>query len=124
MPFHLSMMKTLRWTAVVLLLAIGAIHEYYGAFVANSYGNVYGYSHSMWFYMMGLIYCMGAAAIAANFKPNIFGTLAAIYAALLIGIYFCLGSFDTIGYVDKAIEVILMINLAMLQFRQPKHSPP
>jgi hypothetical protein len=113
-------MNTLRWTAVLLLVVVGAIHLYYGAYQAGSFGMIYGQAYSTWYYVMGLIYLVGAALIGANIMPMVFEALGAIYAAILIGIYFYMGYFDTIGYVDKAIEVVLIIVLAMMLLRKPK----
>ena len=69
---------------------------------------------------MGLIYLVGAVLISSNVMPKVFEALGAMYAAILIGIYFYMGYFDMMGYVDKAIEVLLIIVLAMLLLRKPK----
>jgi hypothetical protein len=53
-------MNTLRWTALLLLAVVGAIHPYYGAHVAGGYGTIYGQAYSTWYYVMGLIYLVGA----------------------------------------------------------------
>ena len=36
--FRASSMNTLRWTAVLLLVVVGAIHLYYGAYQAGGFG--------------------------------------------------------------------------------------
>ncbi|MGA1975587.1 MAG: hypothetical protein ABSG92_08120 [Conexivisphaerales archaeon] len=54
---------------------------------------------------MWAIYCVGVLAIAAYFASRVLETLSALNAAILIGICSYKGFYDTIGYVDKAIEV-------------------
>ena len=104
------------------MVVTGAIHLYYGAVEATGFGNIYGLSYTNWFYIMGLIYFIGAALISVNIKPAVFEALSAIYAAILIVIYLIKdgGASGNIGYADKAIEVLLIIVLAVLLFRKPK----
>ncbi len=118
-------MSALRWTAVLLLVVPGIIHIYYGAVDATTFGNIYGLSYTNWFYIMGLIYFVGAAIIAANIMPKVFEALAALYAAILIVIYILqdAGSSGAIGYADKAIEVLLIIVLLVLLVQKPKPKP-
>ena len=73
---------------------------------------------------MGFIYFIGAAALASNVKPKVFQALGILYTVVLIGLYFYMGSFNTIGYIDKALEVVLIINLAWLILRSPKPVAP
>ena len=114
-------MNTLRWTAVLLTLATAVIHLYYGYAIAGDFGTTYGLPYTDWYYLMGVIYLVAVAALVSGFMPKMFEALTLLYALILIGIFFAIavpqGFADNIGYVAKAIEVILILNLAVLLMR-------
>ena len=101
----------LCWSAVGLLFATGLIDIYYGNFYA-------GFFENLW-YVMGSIYIFTAAVIAANFEPRIAQPAVFGYAIFLLVLWAttALGTgagLDTVAYVDKAIEAILVVNMAVL----------
>jgi hypothetical protein len=101
----------LRWSAVVLLFVIGFLDVYYG----NAYA---GFFESLW-YVMGAIYIFTAAVIASNFEsrfaqPAVFG-----YAVFLLVLWATTAiatgaGRDFVAYLDKAIEAMLIVNMALL----------
>lgn len=126
--------SSLRWLAVALLLATGVIHVVYGAYYlegtssTGGYGNTVssgGGSFSTIFYIMGAVYLVGAVLLAINVRPRLFQTLALAYTVTLLAVWALAGARESIAYVDKAIEVILAINLIMLITRKAvKATPP
>jgi hypothetical protein len=103
--------EVLRWSAVVLLFVTGLIDIYYGNFYA-------GFFENLW-YVMGSIYIFTGAVIASNFEPRfaqpaVFGYaifLFVLWATTAIGTG---AGLDTVAYVDKAIEALLVVNMALL----------
>jgi hypothetical protein len=116
--------NTLKSTAVLLTFVVGIIHLYYGYAVAGSFGNIYSLPYSDWYYLMGVIYLVGATGLASGFMTRIFEILTLLFALILIGIFLAMavpqGFADNIGYIDKVLEVVLIANLAVLLFRPPK----
>ena len=110
----MQMMKEstiLRWSAVGLLFVIGLINMYYG----NSYA---GFFENLW-YVMGAIYIFTAAVIASNFEPRFAQPAVFGYAIFLFVLWAttALGTgagLDTVAYADKAIEALLVVNMALV----------
>ncbi len=98
----------LRWLAVILLLATALIHIIFGALeVPTQVAPV--------FYLMGVIYLVGGGALAANIRPRLFQLLALVYTILIIVIWVLSGAARIpVAYLDKTIEVVLVINLLIL----------
>jgi len=101
----------LRWSAVVLLFVTGLIDIYYGNFYA-------GFFENLW-YVMGSIYIFTGAVIAANFEPRFTQPAVFGYAIFLFVLWAttALGTgagLDTVAYVDKTIEALLVVNMALL----------
>ena len=100
-----------RWSAVLLLFITGFLDVYYGNFYAGFYENLW--------YAMGTIYIFTAAVVAANFEPRFAQPAVFGYAIFLFVLWattaFATGvGLDTIAYLDKAIEALLVVNMALL----------
>jgi len=111
-------LKTLRWTAVVLLLIAGIIDLYYG----NSFA---GFYENLW-YVMGGIYIFAALVIAANVEPHFSQLTVFAYALFLWSVWATVAletgtGLDAVAYGDKAVEAILAVNMALL-FRSSRLS--
>ena len=101
----------LRWTAVALLFIVGFLDIYYG----NSYA---GFFESLW-YVMGGIYIFTAAVIASNFEPRFAQPAVFGYAIFLLVLWATTAvatgaGLDIVAYADKAIEAVLVVNMALL----------
>src|SRR5881409_4282454 len=99
-----------RWSAVLLLFITGFLDVYYGNFYA-------GFFENLW-YVMGAIYIFTAAVIASNFEPRFAQPTVFGYAIFLFVLWAttALGTgagLDTVVYVDKAIEALLVVNMAL-----------
>src|SRR2546425_11405704 len=110
----------LRWIAVALIFATGLLDIYYGNFYA-------GFFENLW-YVMGSIYIFTAAVIAANFEPRFAQPAVFGYAIFLFVLWAttALGTgagLDTVAYLDKAIEALLVVNMALLIRRSRAVSP-
>ncbi len=100
-------MVNLRWTAAALLVAAGLIDIPYGwVYVA-------GFASYLW-YAMGAIYVLIAGMMALNVRPQIVQPLALAYGLFLLSAWATGGSRDNVAYLDKAIEVVLAVNLVVL----------
>jgi hypothetical protein len=103
--------SAIRWSAVGLLFVTGLIDIYYGNFYAGFYENLW--------YAMGTIYIFTAAVIASNFEPRFAQPAVFGYAIFLFVLWattaFATGAgLDTVAYLDKAIEALLVVNMALL----------
>ena len=101
----------LRWSAVVLLFIVGFLDIYYGNFYA-------GFFESLW-YVMGGIYIFTAAVIASNFEPRFAQPAVFGYALFLLALWATTAvatgaGLDIVAYSDKAIEALLVVNMALL----------
>jgi hypothetical protein len=101
----------LRWSAVGLLFIIGFLDIYYGNFYA-------GFFENLW-YVMGGIYIFTGAVIASNFEPRFAQPAVFGYAVFLFVLWATTAlatgaGLDTIAYLDKAIEAVLILNMALL----------
>jgi hypothetical protein len=101
----------LRWSAVGLLFVTGLIDVYYGNFYAGFYENLW--------YAMGTIYIFTAAVIAANFEPRFAQPAVFGYAIFLFVLWATTAiatgaGLDIVAYFDKAIEALLVVNMALL----------
>ncbi len=94
----------------------------------GGYGNTVsspGGTLSTVFYALGAIYLVGVVLVAINVRPRLFQTLALLYTVILLAAWAFAGARDSIAYVDKAIEVILAVNLIVLITRRAvKAAPP
>jgi hypothetical protein len=104
-------MKWVRWSAVALLLVVGAVDLYYG----NSYA---GFYENLW-YVMGGIYIFAALVIAANIESHFTQLLVFGYALFLLSLWAATAvetsaGLDIVAYVDKSLEVVLAVNMALL----------
>lgn len=100
-----------RWTAVALLLATGIIDFYYG----NSYA---GFYENLW-YVMGGIYIFAALIIAADIEAHFSQLLVFGYALFLWSLWAATAletgaGLDTVAYIDKTVEAVLAVNMALL----------
>ncbi len=103
--------KVLHWSAVGLLFVVGLLDIYYGNYYA-------GFFENLW-YVMGAIYIFTAAVIASNFEPRFAQPAVFGYAIFLLVLWVttALGTgagLDTVAYVDKAVEAVLVVNIALL----------
>src|SRR5437899_5030461 len=104
-------MNLLIWTRVVLLLATGILDFYYG----NSFA---GFYENLW-YVMGGIYIFAAIVIAANIEPRFSQLTVFAYTLFLWSVWATVAvetgtGLDVVAYADKAVEVVLAVNLALL----------
>ena len=111
-------MKWLRWTAVALLLITGVIDFYYGNSTAGFYENLW--------YVMGGIYIFAALVIAANIEPRFSQLTVFAYTLFLWSVWATVAletgtGLDVVAYADKAIEVVLALNMVLL-FRSSRAS--
>jgi len=107
----LSDLKTLRWSAVVLLLIAGIIDLYYG----NSFA---GFYENLW-YVMGGIYVFAALVIASNVEPHFSQLTVFAYAVFLWSVWATVAletgtGLDNVAYLDKVVEAILAVNMLLL----------
>ena len=107
----LSDLKTLRWSAVVLLLIAGIIDLYYG----NSFA---GFYENLW-YVMGGIYIFAALVIASNIEPHFSQLTVFAYAVFLWSVWATVAletgtGLDNVAYLDKVVEAILAVNMLLL----------
>ncbi len=105
------MNERLRWLAVGLLLVVGVIDLYYG----NSFA---GFYENLW-YVMGGVYIFAAIVIAANIEPRFSQLTVFAYTLFLWSVWATVAlqtgtGLDTVAYADKAVEVVLAVNLALL----------
>ena len=101
----------LRWTAVGLLLVVGALDFYYGN--ANA-----GFWENLW-YVMGGIYIFAALVVAADIQAHFSQLLVFAYALFLLTLWLTTSletgaGLSPVAYADKALEAILVINMALL----------
>ena len=101
----------LRWIAVGLLFVVGLLDIYYGNFYA-------GFFESLW-YVMGGIYIFTGAVIASNFEPRFAQPAVFGYALFLLALWATTAvttgaGLDIVAYADKAIEAVLVVNMALL----------
>ncbi len=104
-------MKWLRWTAVALLLITGVIDFYYGNSTAGFYENLW--------YVTGGIYIFAALVIAANIEPRFSQLTVFAYTLFLWSVWATVAAetgtgLDVVAYADKAIEVVLAVNMVLL----------
>jgi len=105
------MNERLRWLAVGLLLVVGVIDLYYG----NSFA---GFYENLW-YVMGGVYIFAAIVIAANIEPRFSQLTVFAYTLFLWSVWATVAvetgtGLDVVAYADKAVEVVLAVNLALL----------
>jgi hypothetical protein len=103
--------KVLRWSAVALLFVVGFLDIYYGNFYA-------GFFENLW-YVMGGIYIFTGAVIASNFEPRFAQPAVFGYAVFLFVLWATTAAgtgagLDIVAYSDKAIEALLIVNMALL----------
>ena len=104
-------MNALRWSAVALILVVGALDIYYGNYNA-------GFWENLW-YVMGGIYIFAALVIAADIESHFSQLLVFAYAIFLFALWAttALGAgagLSPIAYLVNALEVVLVVNMALL----------
>jgi hypothetical protein len=100
-------LETLRWTSTILLIVSGLIDIPYGWFF------VAGYASYIW-YAMGIVYIITAGVFAMNLRHRLFQPWALAYTLFLLSAWVTGGYRDIVAYGDKAVEVILALNLVFL----------
>lgn len=108
---NMRSITTLRWMATALATITGAINFYYG----NTYA---GFYENLW-YVMGVIYIFAAIVLAANVMPNfvqptVFGYALFLLSLWGVGALLTGAGLDLVAFVDKAVEALLVVNLALL----------
>jgi len=103
--------STIRWTSTILAIITGAINFYYG----NTYA---GFYENLW-YVMGGIYIFAALVLAANImpdfvQPTVFGYALFLLSLWGVGALLTGAGLDIVAFVDKAVEAVLALNLALL----------
>ncbi len=103
--------STFRWTAALLATIVGVVNLYYG----NSYA---GFYENLW-YVMGGIYILAAVLLAVNelphfVQPAVFGYALFLISLWAVGAATTGAGLDIVAYLDKAIEAIFAINVALL----------
>ncbi|HEX4920361.1 MAG TPA: hypothetical protein VFV92_06425 [Candidatus Bathyarchaeia archaeon] len=104
---------------MILLLVTGTIDLYYG----NSYA---GFYENLW-YVMGAIYIFAAIVIAANVEPHFSQLTVFAFALFLFSLWATTAletgaGLDVVAYADKALEVLVAVNMLLL-FRSSRISP-
>jgi len=100
-------LESLKWTSSLLLGISGAIDIPYGWFF------VAGYASYIW-YVMGVVYIAIGGMFALNFRPKIIQPLALGFTLFLLSAWVTGGYRDLVAYADKAVEVLLVVNLFLL----------
>jgi hypothetical protein len=111
---NMASRSSLRWISTTLAVITGAINFYYG----NTYA---GFYENLW-YVMGGIYIFAAIVLAANVMPNfvqptIFGYALFLLSLWAVGALLTGAGLDTVAFVDKAVEVLLAVNIGLLIHR-------
>jgi hypothetical protein len=100
--------NSLRAGAISLMSALGVLDLAYGSLYAG------GNYENIW-YVMGAIYLVLAGVTALEIEPSLFQATVLGYAIFLFFAWLTSGvSRDPVAYSDKAIEVILAINMMQL----------
>jgi hypothetical protein len=74
---------------------------------------VAGYASYIW-YLMGLVYILTAGSFALNLRFRFFQPWALGYTLFLLAAWVTGGYRDIAAYADKAVELVLAINLIIL----------
>ena len=115
-------MNVLRWTAVAWMLVVGALDIYYGNYNA-------GFWENLW-YVMGGIYIFAAIIIAADIESHFSQLLVFGYALFLFALWATTAleagaGLSPVAYLDKALEAVLAVNMALLlRSSRTTHPPP
>lgn len=104
-------MNVLRWTAVALILVVGGLDIYYGNYNA-------GFWENLW-YVMGGIYIFAALIIAADIESHFSQLLVFAYSIFLLALWATTAleagaGLTPVAYLDKALEAVLAVNMALL----------
>ena len=90
---------------------MGILDFYYGNFNAGFYENLW--------YITGGIYIFAALIIAANIEPHFSQLTIFAYSLFLLVVWATVAfetgtGLDAVAYADKAVEVILAVNMVLL----------
>lgn len=98
----------LGWLAVILVLVTGVLHLYSGVIEAR-----------IPVLLAGVGFLGAIALYLADYHRRLLYLVGIGYTAIQIPIWFVVkaGEYTTIGYVDKAVQVVLILVLAFLYWR-------
>ena len=104
-PGAIESLSTLEWAIVALVAITAATHIYPGVVEAAPP-----------LVLAGLGFLGGAALYLRDVRRNTLALAAIPYTAVQIPLWFVIkaGNYTTVGYVDKAVQVVLIVALLVL----------
>lgn len=107
--FDAASLDTLHWVALVLVVATGVLHLYAG------------YAESRIPVALAGVGFLGAAVLfLQNYRRRLLYLVGILYTAIQIPLWYAANApdFTLVGYADKAIQVVLIVVLAFLYWRE------
>ena len=104
-----------HWLAVLLVLVTGAIHVYAGVVEGRAPVALAGVGF------------LGATVLfLVDYRRPLLYLVGVLYTAVQLPLWYVVkaGEYTTVGYVDKAVQVVLVVLLAYLYWRQREPSTP
>ncbi|MFB6107039.1 MAG: hypothetical protein ABEJ70_08700 [Halobacteriaceae archaeon] len=113
--FDLGSLTRLDWLAVLLVLVTGAIHVVAGVVEGRPPVT-----------LAGVGFFVAAGLFLHGYRRRLLYVVGVAYTGVQIPLWYVVkaGSYTTLGYVDKAVQVLLVAVLAYLYWRGGTSSPP
>ena len=102
-------LTTLHWLALALVLATGVVHVYAGAVEGR-----------IPVALAGVGFLVAVGLFLANYRRPLLYLVGIVYTAVQLPLWYVVkaGEYTALGYVDKAIQVVLIVLLVYLYWRQ------
>ena len=106
--FGTESVTTLGWLAVALVIVTGAIHVYAGVVEGR-----------IPVALAGVGFFGALALYLLNYRRRLLYLVGIVYTAVQLPLWYVVkaGEFTTVGYVDKAVQVVLILVLAYLYWQ-------
>ena len=106
--FGTESITTLGWLAVALVVVTGAIHVYAGVVEGR-----------IPVALAGVGFFGALALYLLNYRRRLLYLVGIVYTAVQLPLWYVVkaGEFTTVGYVDKAVQVVLVLLLAYLYWQ-------